>query len=364
MRETSVARKMDTDTEPQEHITFYKDILDSLPEGVIVADKYLNIISVNEPSELILNISRRKTIGKHISNFLPEEITGLCSRAVKEQRVLQENDLLFCVSSDSSINVECTVSPIHASDGGMNGIVIQIRNTEKMNMMSIISRNCSLEENYETLVRGLAHEIRNPLSGIKGAAQLLNDVLSEKERNRCSEIIIKETKRLRDLVDRLVKPSSVSTQHVMSVDINEILIDIIFLESNLHKNINFRHKLDITIPPIPGDYNSLKQVFINIIQNAVNSISDKGQITVSTKWVTDYRIRNKHTVLVSVKDNGSGIPKKDLKKIFTPFFSSKKKGTGLGLFISSQVIAKYGGIITAESTEGKGSEFNVQLPAK
>ncbi len=354
---------MPAETELLEHPAFYKDILDSLPEGVIVADKDLNIVSVNEPSETILNISRRKTIGKHVSRFLPEEITSLCSRAVREERVVQENDLLFRISRDSSINVECTVSPIHGSDGRMNGLVIQIRNTEKMNMMSIISRNCSLEENYETLVRGLAHEIRNPLSGIKGAAQLLNGSLSKTEKNRCSKIIIKETERLKDLVDRLVKPSSVSTQHLMSVDINEILIDIIFLESNLHKNIEFRHKLDVTIPPVPGDYNSLKQVFINLIQNAVSSIRDKGQITVSTKWVPDYKIRNKHTVLISVKDDGTGIQKKDLKKIFTPFFSSKKKGTGLGLFISSQVIAKYGGIITADSVEGEGSEFRIQLPA-
>lgn len=364
MREqTATARKMLTDTQPQEHATFYRDLLDSLPEGVIVADKDLNIISVNEPSETILNISRRKTIGKHISRFLPEEITNLCARAVEEERVVQENDLLFRISRDSSINVECTASPIHGGDGRMNGLIIQIRNTEKMNMMSIISRNCSLEENYETLVKGLAHEIRNPLSGIKGAAQLLNGTLSETEKNRCSKIIIKEVERLKDLVDRLVKPSSVSTQHLMSVDINEILIDIIFLESNLHKNIKFEQKLDVTIPPIPGDYNSFKQVCINLIQNAVSSIKDDGRITVSTKWVPDYKIRNKHTVLISVKDNGRGIQKKDLKKIFTPFFSSKKKGTGLGLFISSQVIAKYGGIITAESGEGKGSEFRIQLPA-
>ena len=365
MREGAAAtvRKMAADIELQEHPMFYKNLLDSLPEGVIVADRNLNIISVNEPSETILNISRRKTVGNHISRFLPKEITNLCTRAVKEERVVQENDLLFHISKESSINVECTASPIYGNGGNMNGLVIQIRNTEKMNMMSIISRNCSLEENYETLVRGLAHEIRNPLSGIKGAAQLLNGTLSKTEKNRCSRIIIKEVERLKDLVNRLVKPSSVSTQHQMSVDINEILIDIIFLESNLHKNIQFKHKLDITIPPVPGDYNSLKQVFINIIQNAVGSIKGNGQITVSTKWVTDYKIRNKHTVLISVKDDGTGIQKKNLEKIFTPFFSGKKKGTGLGLFISSQVIAKYGGIITAESAEGKGSEFKIQLPA-
>jgi len=359
----ATAKKMVADTEPLEHPVFYKNLLDSLPEGVIVTNKDLNIVFLNEPSETILNISRRKTIGNHISRFLPEEITKLCVKALAEERVVQENDLLFRIYKNSSVKVECTISPIYGNHGSTKGLVIQIRNTEKMNMMSMIDKNCELEENYETLVRGLMHEIRNPLSGIKGAAQLLDGTLSKTEKTRCSKIIIKEVERLKNLADRLVKPSSVSTQHLMSVDINEILIDTIFLESNLHKSIKFKQRLDITIPPIPGDSNSLKQVFINIIQNAVSSIRGNGQITVSTKWITDYKIRNKNTVLISVKDNGSGIQKKNLEKIFTPFFSDKKDGTGLGLFISSQVIAKHGGIITTESIEGEGSEFKIELPA-
>ncbi len=349
--------------EPNEYPMFYKNLLDSLPEEIIVVDNDLNIISVNEPSENILNISRRKTIGKHISKFFPEEITNLCSKAVREERVVQENDLILRTSKESSISVECTGSPIYGDDGSMKGLIIQIRNTEKMNMMSIIGRNCSLEENYETLLKGLAHEIRNPLSGIKGAAQLLSGPLSKTEKNRCSQIIVKETERLKDLLDRLVDPTSVSKQHLTSVDINEILIDILFLESNLHKNIEFEHKLDVTIPPIPGDYNSLKQVFINVIQNAVAATDDSGQITVKSKWITDYKIWSNNAVLISVRDDGSGIPEKDMKKIFTPFFSGKKNGTGLGLFVSSQVIAKYGGRITAESFEGEGSEFKIQIPA-
>lgn len=351
--------KKNTEADP----TFYRELLDSMPDGIVVAGNDLRIVSLNEPSENILNVSRRKAVGKRVSKIFPPEINRLCERAIKERRVIQKDDLAFRAPSGTAVRVECTVAPAHGSDGDPRGLIIQIRDMSKTDMLSIMNRNSSFGENYEILVRGLAHEMRNPLSGIKGAAQLMSGALSDRERDRCSRIIIKEAERLRDLLDRLVKPSSLAAESTSPVDINEILIDIIFLESNLHEDIKFTRKLDVAIPPVPGDYNSLKQVFINLVQNAAAAVRGKGEITVSTKWVSDYRIRDRNTVLISVRDNGAGIERKNLKKIFTPFFSGRKDGTGLGLFISSQVIAKYGGVITAESEEGKGSVFRVQLPA-
>ena len=348
--------------ESSEHSVFYR-VLDSLPQGVIVADKNLNIIYLNEPAEDILNTSREKSAGKHASNFFCREIIKICEKALTEERVVQENDIFLSVSSRSHISVDCIVSPLYRVGESAMELTIQIRNTEKMSMMSIISKNSVIEEKYEMLVKGLAHEVKNPLSGIKGAAQLLNGELSEDEKNQCSRIIVKETERLRDLLDRLLKSSSISIQNLCSIDINEILLDVMFLESNLRRDIKFIHNLDVTIPPVPGDRNSLKQVFVNVIQNAVASIEGKGSITISTRWVTDYKIRNKNIVVISVRDTGTGIKEEDRKKIFTPFFSARKNGTGLGLFISNQIIAKHGGIIKVQSTEKKGSEFCIEIPA-
>lgn len=350
-------------TSPETDTTFYRELLDSMPDGIVVAGNDSRIVSLNEPAENILNVSRRKAVGKRVSRIFPPEISGLCERSTKERRVIQKDDLSFRAPSGNEVRMECTVAPAYGSDGNPMGLIIQIKDMSKTDMFSIMNRNSNFDENYEILVRGLAHEIRNPLSGIKGAAQLMSGALSDLERDRCSKIIIKETERLRDLLDSLIKPSNLETDSTSPVDINEILIDIIFLESKLHERIKFNHKLDVTIPPVPGDYNSLKQVFINLVQNAATAIREKGEITVSTKWVSDYRIRDRNTVLISVRDNGSGIKEENLKKIFTPFFSGRKDGTGLGLFISSQVIAKHGGVITAESEQGKGSVFRVQLPA-
>lgn len=346
------------ETEPE----FYRGLLDFMPEGVVVADEDLRIVSLNEPSESMLNISRKKTVGEQVAKFFPSEITRLCRRVISEQRVVQEDDIALR-GTGNSLRVECTGSPVYRSDGNPNGLILQIRDADKMGMLSIMSGNGSFGEDYESLVMGLAHEIKNPLSGIKGAAQLLEGPLSDAQRRRCSSIIAKETERLRNLMDRLLKPSRFAHSPPEPVDVNEMLIDIMFLESNLHENIEFRHKLDITIPPVPGDSDSLKQVFLNLIQNAAEAVGNRGEITVSTKWVADYRIRNSNTVLISVRDDGEGIPRENLKKIFTPFFSGKRDGTGLGLFISSRVVAKHGGAIAAESAEGGGSVFRVHLPA-
>lgn len=224
-----------------------------------------------------------------------------------------------------------------------------------------------MEENYEFLVSGLAHELKNPLSGIKGAAQLLQNSLNEEEATRCSEIIIKEVDRLRDLINRIRKIDTFDKELFSPVDIHELLFDIIFLESKSSRNIEFTHNFDITMPPIFADKNSIKQVLINIIKNSVDAVNKKeindGMITLGTKWVTDYKIKSRNTVIISIKDNGIGIEKDNIEKIFTPFFSSKKKGSGLGLFISNQIIIKHGGFILVDSELNQGTEFRIHLPA-
>ena len=348
---------------PETDPAFYRELLDSMPEGIVVADGDLRIVSLNEPSESMLNISRKKAVGEPMARFFSPRINRLCRRVISERRVVQEDDLALGGAAAPPARVECTGSPVYGSDGTPGGLILQIRDRDRMGMLAIMDGNGGFGEHYENLVMGLAHEIKNPLSGIKGAAQLLEGPLSDSQRRRCSSIIAGEAERLGNLLDRLLKPSRVASRRTESVDINEILIDVMFLESNLHENIEFRRKLDVTIPPVPGDRDSLKQVFVNIIQNAAASIRDRGEITVSTKWVADYRIRDSNTVLISVRDDGAGIPEENLKKIFTPFFSGRKDGTGLGLFISSQVVAKHGGAITARSAEGEGSVFRVQLPA-
>ena len=220
------------------------------------------------------------------------------------------------------------------------------------------------------LAAGVAHEINNPLAIINEKAGLMKDILEmsgdlqqNKEKflglisaifdsvNRCSTI----THRLLGFARRM------ETTHEV-LDLNDIVKEVIgFLEKEiLFRNIRLELNLAEGLPKIESDKGQLQQVFLNIINNAVDAIEEGGLIEVST------RVKDKNTVLVSIRDTGSGIPKDKLKSIFEPFYSTKEKGegTGLGLFISYGIIKKLGGIILVESELNKGTTFTAEIPIK
>jgi two-component system nitrogen regulation sensor histidine kinase GlnL len=148
------------------------------------------------------------------------------------------------------------------------------------------------------------------------------------------------------------------------------------------RQVQFLQNFDVTLPLVLGDRNTLKQVFLNLIKNAVEAISDRpspetaasessirssnpsthGMIEISTRWITDYKLKDENAISIEIKDNGMGIPKDTLEKIFTPFYTTKRSGSGLGLFLAYQIIAKHGGAIQVESELGKGTLFKVYLP--
>jgi len=204
------------------------------------------------------------------------------------------------------------------------------------------------------------------LSGIRGAAQILSNDAEDREAKKCAEIIIKEADRLRDLIDKFKRLEPFAKDSFELVDIHEILTEITFLESKSsnQNELNIIQNFDVSLPPISGDENSLKQVFLNIIKNAKEAGSSKVTIEISTRWITDYKFKNENAISIDIKDNGAGISKEAIEKIFTPFYTTKKEGTGLGLFLAYQIIAKHGGAILVESEIGKGTTFRVYLPIK
>jgi two-component system nitrogen regulation sensor histidine kinase GlnL len=168
------------------------------------------------------------------------------------------------------------------------------------------------------------------------------------------------------------------------VDIHEMLLEILFLESKSGdiRQVQFLQNFDVTLPLVLGDRDSLKQVFLNLIKNAVEAISDRpfpetaalgsstgssnspahGIIEITTRWITNYKLKDENAISIEIRDNGMGIPRDTLEKIFTPFYTTKKSGSGLGLFLAYQIIAKHGGAIQVESELGKGTLFKVYLP--
>lgn len=208
------------------------------------------------------------------------------------------------------------------------------------------------------LASNVAHEINNPLTSIMGYAELIKEEDSIENIMRDVEIIEKESLRARDIVQQLLEFARKRPLEVIQVNVNDIVKEVVSL---IHVQLkDNRIKLKETyseLPPIPADPNQLKQVFLNLISNAVDAFSEKGgEINVHTG-------KNGNSVMIEIADNGKGIPEDVLPRIFEPFFTTKKdRGTGLGLSITYKIIQGHKGRIDVMSEEGKGSKFTVSLP--
>jgi two-component system NtrC family sensor kinase len=207
------------------------------------------------------------------------------------------------------------------------------------------------------LASNVAHEINNPLTSVLGYAELIKEETDLEGIMKDVGIIEKEALRAREIVHQLLEFSRKRTLNIRDVNVNEVLKEVIGLVSIQTKDTRVRVSEEYgDIPLIKGDENQLKQVFLNLINNAVFAMDGEGNLGVSTS-------RDSLNVYVHVTDTGKGIPREIVDRIFDPFFSTKREqGTGLGLSVSYRIIQGHKGRIEVESQEGRGSRFTVVLP--
>jgi signal transduction histidine kinase len=227
------------------------------------------------------------------------------------------------------------------------------------------------------MAAGLAHEIRNPLGAIKGAAQLLITdgvsgdasaaVSSTTEMVELLDIIVEEANRLNNVVTRFLdyaRSERPGREGAGKVDLNQVVRKTVqLLQQELPRSIELRSRIDEMLPPIAGDPESLMQVFLNLGQNALHAMPDGGTLEILTTRRRRSRLGYGQFAEVRFRDTGIGIPRDRLKKLFIPFYTTKQKGTGLGLAISHRIVNQHGGTIEVRSTLGQGSTFSVFLPA-
>jgi signal transduction histidine kinase len=222
------------------------------------------------------------------------------------------------------------------------------------------------------MAAGLAHEIRNPLGAIKGAAQLLMTsdgaiAHPSAETAEFLQIIVEEANRLNNVVTRFLdyaRAERPGREGADKVDLNNVVRKTIqLLQQDLPKNVELRVRIDEQMPSVAGDPESLLQVFLNLGQNALQAMPEGGTLEVLTTRRRRSRLGYGQFCEVRFRDTGIGIPRDRLKKLFIPFYTTKQKGTGLGLAISHRIINQHGGTIEVRSTIGQGSTFSVFLPA-
>ena len=348
----------------------WEQILANLDDGVIALDASGNVIFFNDASEILTEISSPAAVGQPLQQIFKREpwLVDLDNKTQppRRTRARAEGDLIS--RWGRKIPVSVTVSPLQDRYGHFVGTILLLRD---------IKRRKELEEDLNrgdrlvlmgTLGAGLAHEIRNPLGGIKGAAQLLRRSADGNPTVReYTDIMIREVERVNQLIEQLLDLSRPAQLELAPLNIHEVLEDVLLLESQTlgDKQLQVKKWFDPSLPPIRGDRARLTQVFLNLVKNAFQAM-ESGTFAVTTRLETDYHVREHGTapnrlIWVDLADQGTGIREQDLPHIFSPFFTTKNNGTGLGLATCYRIIKEHGGTIRVESTEGQGSIFRVSL---
>ncbi len=346
----------------------YKLILDSLSTAVIVVDTDLLVEHLNASAESLLGVSSDHQEGKSLSKcFHPDEgASKILKKSVKEQRYFTKRRATWKLLSGCEIIVDYTVTP--AQEYGF--AVIEFQSLDRLLRISREEAWISSQETSRNLVRSMAHEIKNPLGGIRGAAQLLSRELSDDnlDLDEYTRIIIEETDRLRNLVDRMLGPRT--PPEFKDVNIHEILEHVTSVVSlEVQDSVKISRDYDPSIPNMCGDRTQLIQAFLNIIGNAVEALTENADqedptVVISTRVNRRYtigRVNYPLVVKVSIVDNGPGIPESIIDDIFFPMITGRPDGSGLGLSISQNLIGQHQGLIECNSKPGR-TEFAVHIP--
>ncbi|WML38885.1 ATP-binding protein [Neobacillus sp. OS1-2] len=347
------------ETEAHESEQKYRRIFEDSIDGLILWDNEHRFVDVNIAAERMIGLPKNKLIGQRVYD-LSTPLEG------KKQEILKHIDQLlnegqkastitFETEDGNKIYFDYT-SQLDIVDGVNLTVFKDV--TDKVVMQEQLRKSDTLNVIGE-LAAGIAHEIRNPMTALKGFIQLLESSIT-KEHSLYYQVITTELQRIDSIINEfliLAKPQAVRFQEK---DINKIMketVDLLSAQAVLY-NVQFVTNYDESLPLVFCEPNQLKKVFINLIKNAIEVMPNGGNITITTK-----KMRNQQIQII-IKDEGCGISKEKIKKLGEPFYTTKDRGTGLGLMVSYRIIDEHKGTIFVKSEEGKGTIFNIKLPIK
>jgi two-component system nitrogen regulation sensor histidine kinase GlnL len=350
---------------------YYAIVIDSVGDGVIVVGRDGVITLFNPAAEEITGFSRRQASGAVFEKLFSQEATLLemVTKTIRTGITISDHENVVVRSTGKVKPVAVTCYPLMLASGENIGAILTLKDITYIRELEAAVRQADRLSTLGTLAAGLAHEVKNPLGGIKGAAQLLErELTQESEMREYTRVMIRETERIDHIIRELLELASPRGLRLTPVNLHKVLGDILLLQKQAvaGRDISFSKQFDPSIPDIMADEEMLTRLFLNLIRNAIDAMGETGQLTVVSRVVSDYRMtqneRHSRMVAVEVADDGPGIPRDDLENIWTPFFSTKSSGTGLGLTICHKIVAEHRGMIKVDSDPGHGTRFTILLP--
>ncbi|MBK5971056.1 MULTISPECIES: nitrogen regulation protein NR(II) [Thiorhodovibrio] len=342
-------------------------VLDNMTAAMLLFDRDLYLRYINPAGETLLSVSANAVLGVPAGDLVPcpsEPVEQRLRDTLQTRHPYTEREVELTRPDGQLIRVNCTVLPLHQEDG-RNDLLMELYQVDRQIRITREEHLLAQHRASQALLRGLAHEIKNPLGGLRGAAQLLERELPNTDLREYTRIIIDEADRLQNLLNRMLGPNQLP--QVSHVNIHHVLEHVRgLITAEFPQGPSLVRDYDPSIPDFEADSERLIQALLNIVRNGAEAAGEKGQLTLRTRVLRQFTIGNlRHRLVLSVEieDNGPGIPESLQDRIFFPMVSGRSGGTGLGLPIAQELINQHDGLIECESRPHK-TQFFVYLPLR
>ncbi|NNL66255.1 MAG: PAS domain-containing protein, partial [Myxococcales bacterium] len=341
--------------------------------GIVVIDAAGRIELANAAASRILEVSAKSALGREVESLLGAEhaLARLARRVMATGSSAAENESTVERRFSPDLAVDVSAAPLFGPAGELDGVVVFLRDaTLQRDLQRVVADREALAA-FGRIAAGVAHEVKNPLGGIRGAAEILGARAAEPKTADAAELIVREVDRIATLLDDLMVFTQGESVRLAPANIHRLLEDVLELTAldALGRGVTVEREFDPSIPEVLLDPDRITQVFLNLTRNALQAMEGSGTLTIRTRMRVDRRLTSPSgevfpALRIEVRDTGPGIPEDVLEKLATPFFTTRAEGTGLGLAVSRHWVARHDGLLQVTSPPGGGACARVDLPLR
>jgi len=350
---------------------FSPSILENLSTTVLTLDRTLRVTGINPAGEMMFEMSRKKMLGQRAEDVLGRGTLLQALRdALASGHPITVRGAQLELPAGRTLTLDCAVTPLTEAADGADGpdnatLLVELTQIDRLLRLTRDENILDRQAANRAVMRGLAHEIKNPLGGLRGAAQLLERELGDAKLKEYTRVIIREADRLRNLVDRMTGAQKPLVKR--PVNLHSVLEHVrLLVLAEVPAGLVIERDYDPSLPELQADPEQLVQATLNVVRNAVQALEGRGTIVLRTRVDRGFTIgtrRHRLVLRAEIEDNGPGIPPELREHIFYPMITGRADGSGLGLAIAQDIVTQHGGLIECTSRPGR-TVFMLYLPVE
>ena len=350
------------------------NVLEAIQAGVVVLGHAGTVGELNTAASRLLELPDSAAAGRTLGDVLgpSHPVATLVAHVLRTASSAQASDVAIERRRNPALVLDAAASPLYDEHGDPSGAVLVLRDRTFQKRLQQLESERERYDSFGRIAAGLAHEVKNPLGGIRGAAELLAHRATDDKTRETSELIVREVGRIASLVDDFMVFARGDALELQPTNIHEVLDGVLAVVSQdpVAARTEMVREFDPSLPEIYADGNRLTQVFLNLILNACQALEGRpGRLVLGTRMTLDHRItteegRRVPTLAIVLEDDGPGMSEEVLREATTPFYTTRVGGTGLGLAVAEYWISQHGGGLRLESEVGRGTRVRVTLPLR